>query len=140
MVEELKSNKPYLSYFPKKLQKIAIVYAESEENLTLKKVCVKAGENYEVIKQYILRSKRKRLDFWAVVNDIRYEYLKQNVHRIDLATLEKGFEGSYKDRELFYKRLGLLQETVQHEHKHIHLHHCAPMPVMIPNIEISEED
>lgn len=134
--EENEAKKLTLKDFPPLLRKIALVMLESETKMAISDAAKIAQVDADVARQMIYKQRKKGKNFYDLLNKELYEELRNKVHTIDLASYEKGLEGTHKDRELFYKRFGFIQETVQHEHKHIHLHHSAPLPAAI---ELEEE-
>lgn len=136
-----------LSDFPRKLRQVAVYILESEAHPrpSIAKACADLDLNYATIKRYLWLCRKKGKDFYSLLNSEAYQSYKDQLYRLDAAVLDKGIEGSAKHAELFYKRAGLLNETVKHthEHKHIHLHHCAPIPVdsgVIPDVTDSQEE
>ena len=128
-----------LKDFPPLLRKVALVMLESETKMTITGACTVAKVNAGSAIQLIHRQRKKGKNFYDLLNKELYEELRNKVHSVDLASYEKGLEGTHKDRELFYKRFGFIQDTVTHEHKHIHLHHSAPLPAIAMS-ELEEED
>ena len=122
-----------LQDFPKILRHVALVLLDSEHPISLKEACRIAGVNYDVVRVYITRYKKKGKDFWHLCNKENIEKLRESVCRVDRAIVNRAVAGSAKHAELFYRRLGLWKEQVEHKHAHQHLHFSAPLPLWEPD-------
>ena len=120
-----------LSDFPRKLRQIALVYRENEKPITLAEACRQAGVQYDTATKYIQRYKKKGRNFWELLNREAYEYLKDSVHAVDKRLKETATIGSHKHMELFYKRLGLLEESKLNAQINISFNHIVCPPVSI---------
>jgi hypothetical protein len=130
-----------LDDFPPTLRRIAIASYLDQQDLPLHKLADKIGVDRKTVYQEIYRAKKNGRDFYRFINQEVDEIIRGSRFAVDLKTLEQALEGTAKDRELYYRRLGLLKDTVQHEHshRHIHLHHSSPLPVQPEAIEASDE-
>ena len=114
--EDLKhENVISLKHFPYKLRKIGKIMLQSESKMTLKEACEAAGVNYGSIRSTISREKKKGNDFYKLLEEEADQYLKIHLLAVDAATVQGALEDSARDRELFYKRVGKLKESIQVE-------------------------
>src|SRR5690554_4589762 len=120
---------PSLKDFPPVLQKVATLIIVNEQSLSIRQATELIGANYSGVLKAIYRCRKKGKDFGELISKLGKEVLKENVARVDKAIVNTAVAGSAKHAELFYRRLGLWQERVEHRHNHQHLHFSAPLPL-----------
>ncbi len=107
----MKKNELSLKDFPPKLRRLARFMLENEEKKTVSHACRELGFNKRSIFTMIHRSKRKGHDFNELLADVSDFYLKTELINVDKKTIEWALTGSARDRELFYKRIGVLKNS-----------------------------
>ena len=125
------NKKPSLRDFPRQLQRIAALILTSDTPISLAEASRLLGLNYNTVKHRIWEYRKKGKDFNELLHKESREKLRENLHRVDRAVVEKAVSGSAKHAEIFYKRVGLWKQEETHVHQHQHLYFSAPLPIQI---------
>ena len=104
-----------LKHFPYKLRKLGKYLLQSEQKITIKQACDELNVNYGSVRSQISREKIKGNDFYAFIEAVSEAYLNSSLIAVDSATVEGALNGSARDRELYYKRSGKLNDRPQIE-------------------------
>lgn len=99
--------------FPPKLRELALFLVKNDNPISLKEACTRVRLNYDSICNMIAKSRRKGKDFNDLLNRHSFEYLKSRVSEVDKAMANEAITGTHKDRELFYRRVGILKDSPQ---------------------------
>ena len=104
-----------LKHFTPKLRKLAKYLLQMDKKVTIKQACEDINVNYGSIRSQISREKIKGNDFYAFIEAVSEAYLNSSLIAVDSATVEGALNGSARDRELYYKRSGKLNDRPQIE-------------------------